>query len=251
MITPAGSFIENPSSGSGGGGSVSSVFGRTGTIVAQSFDYFLVGGRQEVTSADGVSTTLAGYGDSITLATAGSVAMAATTTSGAGISYFQNVAGTVTSVSGTTNYVAGRNIGFWFQGFLNRITDTRLWFGVTNQTAATMGGSDNPAGSYAAFRFSTFAGDTVWQCITKDGTTQNVQSSGVAPVVNATQTFVIEFDDTVPNIRFYINGTLVATSTAHVPASGTLMRFALTETWALTNTNSALNFSQLRMRSDF
>ncbi len=45
-----------------------------------------------------------------------------------------------------------------------------------------MCGLDYPVGNCACFRFSTVAGDTVWECITKDNSTQNVTVSGVAPV---------------------------------------------------------------------
>jgi hypothetical protein len=100
------------------------------------------------------------------------------------------------------------------------------WMGFTDQTASTMVSSSNPAGNYAAFRFVTGT-DTYFQCITKDSSTQNVQSSGVAPAAGfwtdpptAAHLFQIVFTST-PSVLFYIDGVLVATSSSHLPTANT------------------------------
>jgi hypothetical protein len=45
----------------------------------------------------------------------------------------------------------------------------RAWVGLSNVGFATMAGADDPAAQdFAAFRYSTAAGDTTWKCCTKD-----------------------------------------------------------------------------------
>ena len=92
----------------------------------------------------------------------------------------------------------------------------RMWTGLTNQTIANMD-SANAAGHYAAFCYDTSAGDANWKCITKDGTTQNIQDSGVAPSGSGgVQKFEVSYSNT-PSVTFKINGNVVCTSTANLP----------------------------------
>jgi hypothetical protein len=103
------------------------------------------------------------------------------------------------------------------------------WLGFTDQTLATMVAGINPAGNYACFRYAGGT-DTNFQCITKDGTTQTVIDSGVKPsagflAASSGLLFQIVCNDSVPNVQFYIGGTLVATSTTHLPTSGTALQF--------------------------
>lgn len=224
-----------------GGGSTAAVLGRR---------------RQMFASADGTTTTLGTNGSNSTggdvLVIAGSVvAEAATAAAGPSVGIFASATNQVTGLSGNANYRTGRNIIFWgLCGAAGKITDERWWFGVTDQTLATQGASANPAGNYAAFRFDTTASDTVWQCITKDGTAQNIQSSGVAPIINTPQTFAIIFNDSTPNVQFYINGALVATSTSHLPSVSTNLRFVFTNECFVSTTNNGLTFEQIFMASD-
>jgi hypothetical protein len=120
----------------------------------------------------------------------------------------------------------------WFVGsalqeitscYLTQTTDCRMWVGFTTSTGAvTMGGSDTPTGQYACFRFSSVAGDTTYQCVTSDGSSHTVVNSGVTGDTN-THRFGISFNDTTPSVSFYIDGSLVATITTHLPSSGTAM----------------------------
>jgi hypothetical protein len=243
--------INNPGS-SGGGGSVTSVFGRTGAVIANTNDYLNVRRRQTLVTADGASNTLFVLGDTFTIpgGAANSSVVVTTSTNGPCLGIF-NSTNTVAGASGTLNYRTGRNISVLIiAGAAGKITDERWWFGVTDQAIATAGGSDNPAGNYAAFRFSTPASDTVWQAITKDGTTQNVQSTGVAPIVNTPQTFGIIFNDSTPNVQFYINGSLVATSTTHLPSASTNLRYVVTSECFVSTTNNGVLFEQLFIASD-
>ena len=97
----------------------------------------------------------------------------------------------------------------------------------TQATIATMLASANPAGNYAAFRFDTSASDAVFQCITKDASTQNIVSSGVAPVTGTSARFAIVYDNVNSKVQFYINSVLVATSSAHLPTNTANLLFVM------------------------
>lgn len=129
--------------------------------------------------------------------------------------------------AGTTNSVAGLSGTYaQYQGqFMLRqrsvvalfsIAAIRSFFGFSNQTGATAVGSDDPAGHYAGFQFSTNRGDTNWQCVTKDGTTQKVTNSGVPA---STAAFQFEIYLTPTKAEFRINGLVVATHLTNLPDS--------------------------------
>jgi hypothetical protein len=100
----------------------------------------------------------------------------------------------------------------------------RVWVGMTNQTAATMGASANPAGNYAAFRYDTsVAGETTWKCITRDGTTQTINNSGVTVTTTGIR---MEIIIGASSVVFKIDGTVVCTNTTNLPAAATMMRFS-------------------------
>lgn len=118
-------------------------------------------------------------------------------------------------VEGDSFYRMGRNLKMQLMVDVNS-TDERVSIGFTNQTLAIMVGSDNPAGDYAHFKHSTGVPDTTWQCITKDGTTQNITDSLVTVGTSFTK-FEIEADDTAGSIIFRIDGVVVATHTVNLP----------------------------------
>ena len=125
---------------------------------------------------------------------------------------------------------------------LLRTTDIRAYVGVVDSTSgASIGGNDNnataSAAKYAYFRYSTVAGDTVWQAITSNGTTQTVTSTGITPDTNG-HTFAVIFNDAAPNITFYIDGVLVATITTTLPPANTNMKYCLTYNGIVATTSS-------------
>jgi hypothetical protein len=124
---------------------------------------------------------------------------------------------------GNLLYRTGRNIYYSTRFKALQSADVRIWVGVTNQTRDTMAASDNPVGQYAMFRYSTSASDSEWKCVVKDGTTQNVVSSGIS---FATVGFTLEvvFDDAAGNVQFSIDKTLASTVTANVPVAGNNLR---------------------------
>ena len=184
----------------------------------------------------GSGTTFSLLGDIATAGTAGT-AVAATTTE-PGMLQFATAATTnaVNHVSGNTNYDTDNRIVYQSYVAIGTLTTVRVWLGVSNQTAATMSGNANPAGNYAAFRFDTGAGDANFKCITKDGTTQNIIDSGVAPV--AATGDELEIIQTSTEVTFRIDGVRVCQSTSNLPTANRLLRYTNTVT---TLANAARN----------
>jgi len=147
----------------------------------------------------------------------------------------------------------GANLSLFVDLYLVQLVTERVWVGMFDSTLSTttIFGSDTlHANQYAAFRFSTVAGDTAWQCVTSDGTTQTVVSSGVTADTKSHR-FVIICNDSVPNVQFYIDGVLVATITTHTPTTsivGAYMVVGLTSTAAVT---SKIAFTQAMIQQDY
>jgi hypothetical protein len=103
---------------------------------------------------------------------------------------------------------------------LSSTSSIRWYFGLTDSTTGTFTQTDAlGATNTAFFRYSTSASDTNFQCITANGSTQTVTNSSVA-ADTANHWFAIIANDSVPNYVFYIDGTLVCTVTATLPAAG-------------------------------
>lgn len=118
-----------------------------------------------------VSTEALGFGTNFaTTAVAGN-------TSGAYQTATQFFRGSVTS--GANGFFNVNRIVIPDASYGSGATGARMWTGMTSTTSTVMVGADNPAGSYAGFMYSTNRGDTNWQFITKDGTTQNVINTGL------------------------------------------------------------------------
>ncbi|MEK7602928.1 MAG: hypothetical protein AAB459_01620 [Patescibacteria group bacterium] len=105
-----------------------------------------------------------------------------------------------TAASANDTAGAGQSATMWFRGsgagsngyfYVARIsnpdasygaagTGSRLFFGLTSGTIASMTNADNPAGDYSGFQFSTNRADANWQFILKGNTTQNVINTTLA-----------------------------------------------------------------------
>jgi len=113
----------------------------------------------------------------------------------------------------------------------SNITSIRFFTGLTDQTGIIMTNGDNPAGEYIGLQYSTDRGDINWQFVRKDGTTQVLTNTGVAPIASRNyllristngSTYKIELmDQTIANV--------VATSTyiSGGPAATTDLRFSI------------------------
>ena len=121
-----------------------------------------------------------------------------------------------------------------------RLVDTtavRIWVSLHDGSSTTGTNADDPASrNLMGFRFSTDAGDTNWRCCTKDGSTLNNQDSGVAPSTSGMT--VLEMEHTGSSVKFYINGTLVATSSSNLPSSTAACRLQI---YAETRTSAGKN----------
>ena len=211
--------------------------------------------RQTILNVDGTSNAFQLSGEptpGTTLGGGSANSKSPTSTYGPGIFITTTTGSQGIGFIGTKNYLTGRNIWFYTLGWLNTLTTERAWFGITDQTLATMSASDNPAGNYAAFRYSTLGSDSFWTCVTKDNTTQTVVATTVVPTSNATQNFAIIFNDSVPNVVFYINGVSVCTITTHLPTTATAV------TWTLNSFNTAsgsfqngVDVEQIHVQVDF
>ena len=164
--------------------------------------------------------------------------------------YASSSADTSCGSYGMTNYYMGRNVGMLLHGMIWRTTDIRFWCGLTDQTGATFGESDSPSGAnYAAFRYSTLAGDTNFKCVTSDASGQTVEDSGVAANTNE-HAFAIECDDGSGNIKFYIDGTLVATVTTRRPTTGSDLCYYLSGMWHSASRGRLVGLSYVAVQSD-
>jgi hypothetical protein len=121
----------------------------------------------------------------------------------------------VANMDGRSLYRTGRNHLFEADAYFPATTDyaaTRAFVGLTDQSAATMVGSDAPVGNYAGFIFSTTAGTANWYCIQGNGSTSTAVSSGVAGNSTTNHKFEFAFDDTAVNVTYRIDGNIVCTN---------------------------------------
>lgn len=238
----------NGSGGGGGGGSLSAITWQ----------------QNLWTSANGVNTTTQDFGGvtSISAPGGGSGANAAGATNPPNIG-FSTSGGSIGSASSNGIMAYGYNMQAAILMNLNRTTNNggavnRFWIGISDDASnppTTMGGSDAPAGQFVAFRFSNGTGgpgDTHWKCITNNndgsGASPTVVDSGVTPDTNF-HLFSIVATDSVPNVKFYIDGVLVATITTTLPATGKVMRWLMVVNESDTTSNGGIEFSQAYMTS--
>lgn len=193
------------------------------------------------------TAVFAGQGDvAVTVGTASGIA--ATNAEPTMLNYAtSNVNGNVASTSGNLNYSTNNTPSY--QTYL-RLTSTvteRVWSGITNQTAATMGASANPAGNYAAFRYDTsVAGETTWKCVTKDNVTQTISDSGIAVTTAGIKMEIIE---TATDVVFKLDNVVVCDNTTYLPATNTLVRFSSSLT-NLTAASHSIRFAWIYVEAD-
>jgi hypothetical protein len=113
----------------------------------------------------------------------------------------------------------GRNIYFAAKVKLQETAATRVWIGLFFSSQGTVLAADT-LGDFMGFRYSTVTADTNWKAC-NGLVSQTTTDSGVAADTNI-HLFEIVCDDSVPNIKFYIDGTLVATNTTNLPSADNL-----------------------------
>lgn len=108
-------------------------------------------------------------------------------------------------------------------------TGARFFVGATDQTMAVSVGADNPAGNRMGFALSTNLAETNWMFTTKNGTTEDRVSTGMAFAVNKLYDFFIFMrpgDTTVDwRVDNLTDGTTAEGSTStFLPGSSIYMR---------------------------
>lgn len=153
----------------------------------------------------------------------------------AGVSY--------TTAAATSGRYAGINSGTTFNNFglypvfvarvaLNVTAAERAWIGFADSSLAA---SDNPSGvRFAAFRYSTNASDTTWQCGTNDGTTTGTFTNSGISVDTNIHVFKVVLKS--GHAYFYIDGVQVADRTSDLPTGANIVRcYVQVETLAAVN----------------
>lgn len=99
----------------------------------------------------------------------------------------------------------------------------RIWVGLSSTVSGTagLGDTDTPGTTHGAsgiaFRASSVAGDTNWQIVSFNGSTETVASTGVAWSASTPYRFRIDASNTA-SILCYINDTLTNTVTNTLPS---------------------------------
>jgi len=120
----------------------------------------------------------------------------------------------------TENYYWGRLphdpvwIGYVMTG--SNISAMRLWVGFTSDDVTN---ADDPGCLACAFRYSTGI-DGNFYAVTDDGATLTAIDTGVEVVANTVYILMIKVEGGT-TVKFYINGVLVHTATANLPAAAT------------------------------
>lgn len=191
------------------------------------------------------------YGDA-TVASSGTGSSAVATSSLP--SYDQRATNTtnnnVAASNGNLNYVVGRGINYFINTSQNSIGAQRRWFGLTDQTIATMGASDNPAGNYVGVHYCNDGANagcatdnTDWFLCTKDATTINCVDSTVAADTAFHVWWIHEIAATSFTLYEYTGGAWVsrAVSSSNLPTSTTPLKEFQTVT-CMTCTPTAQNY---------
>lgn len=199
--------------------------------------------RQMQTLKTAGGSTLEQVGYSSTITTTGASVANADGADGPWVSY---VTGTTSGNSGGATSVYTLMRRDWTIDFVARVqlgalvTSVRYWVGMFSATPVA---SATPAIHLAAFRYDTTAdGTAFWVCATDDGgaaptttTTANAISAG------GVYTLRVRADST--DVRFFIDGVLVATHTTNLPTATQLMGWSHHVT-TLSNAARTLQFGR-------
>lgn len=133
-------------------------------------------------------------------------------------------------------------------------TGSRIWSGLTNNTAATMTSSDNPANHYVGFQYSTNRGDANWQFMTKDGATQNLIDTTMAFAASKVYDFYIYTPPQGASVYWRIDNltdgtTVEGTTAANLPGDATAMR-AVVGVRTLTGTARNIRVAKIYVEAD-
>lgn len=110
---------------------------------------------------------------------------------------------------------------------LSQTTNMRIWIGLANVagTVASNMRTDTPGTSFAiaAFRYSTGAGDSKYQCVLGNGSAQTATPESTSSHVDSTSLHRFTIAYVAPNVVFYIDGVQVGSSSTDAPSSSTAL----------------------------
>ena len=105
------------------------------------------------------------------------------------------------------------------------ITSIRYWVGMFS---GSVDASSMPAVHLAAFRYDTGTdGTAYWRACASNASTNTVVTTSVAVVANTVYLMRIVCSNVTNDIRYYINGVLVATISTNLPTSSQLMGYGM------------------------
>lgn len=239
FLNGTGVFSTPSGGGGGGGGGVGSLLGsrRTNRMVC----------KQKTAGA------LTEIGDVINvLGTQFTAWEAPNTTQGQSTSYDNASADTACGWQGNTslNYLLGNNLHMFAEAYLGSITDIIFMVGLFSNSG--LGGTTlTSLYNDAYIRFDIQAGDTFFTCITDDGFGGRATTvTAVAPVALTSYRFLILLDDTAHNVKFYINDTLVATHTTHLPGTTQRVIWQVSGAWHTSAGSPTIGISEVAVQSD-
>lgn len=107
----------------------------------------------------------------------------------------------------------------WYVSTGSAITDIRLWAGSFSGDPHA---SATPAGDYAGFRYDTATdGTAFWRACTDDGGAAPTCTTTTAAVTTSTA-YTMRIVQGASDVKFYVDGALVATNSANLPAATTV-----------------------------
>ncbi len=150
--------------------------------------------------------------------------VAPTSTSGLALSVTTNAANPSSwhGFEGFSLFYGVKNLVFKTKGQAsNTYGATHIWMGlVTDGNGADIGQVDTPV-ARSLLMFNKNAASTYWQCVTGDGTNNNVIVTTV-PINTTNHKFEIDYTSGVSAV-FLIDGVVVATSTTNLPLNSDAM----------------------------
>lgn len=202
--------------------------GSAATPLAGGFEY------ARVAKAPAQGTTWNLFGGMVTTAT-GTASNTTTTSSTFGeITYTQAAATTDTDAgweAGTTtsNWSENPTISIKAKLTSQAAGSIRCFIGACS--GSPMGGDQTAVGGlhFAMFRYSTSAGDANWKCITSGNVAVTTTDSGVVADANWHWFTIVKSSS---DVKFYIDGTLVATHTTNIPGADIVRASAVQRTLA-------------------
>lgn len=225
-----------PPSGGGGGG-IGSLIGARRTAIMSGYTF---GGGSKSNIMDSINVLGSEYN-----AFTGADATHATYTS------YNNGSANSTCGwygNGPNNWFLGSNLSMFAVCNLLVTTHIIMWVGLFSDAGST-GGTSTPSGRYAAFRFAPVAGDTNFQAVCRNGSSVTTVDTGVAADTSSHK-FLVVMDDSVPNVKFYIDDNLVATITTNLP-SGAGVGYQTTAAYETSNDGPPLfGITQVIVQSD-